>query len=143
MVEGEESLNLPLKWKSGADLMSKMLSSHPKIINMIVHSLVGNASIAFIARLKLYCGSASQGTSALPSQSWHLPLQLWRVFWAILIPDKALTPWWRLLHGCIDIQQKFHRWNPSRWPSAVCRTCDNAEEDIYHFAANCTLKQEY
>ena len=33
--------------------MSKMLLSDPKIINMIVHSLVGNASIAFIARLKV------------------------------------------------------------------------------------------
>ncbi|ORE01172.1 hypothetical protein BCV72DRAFT_179388, partial [Rhizopus microsporus var. microsporus] len=37
----------------------------------------------------------------------------------------------------------LHRWNPFRWPSAVCRTCDNAEEDLYHFAVNCPLKQEY
>jgi hypothetical protein len=56
---------------------------------------------------------------------------------------QSFNPWWRLLHGCIGIQQKFHRYNPFLWPSAVCQTCDNAEEDLYHFAVGCPLKQEY
>lgn len=53
MIEDGEGFNLPLKWKPGADLMSKMLLSDPKIMNLIVHSLIGIASITFIACLKM------------------------------------------------------------------------------------------
>ncbi|KAG1050492.1 hypothetical protein G6F43_007238 [Rhizopus delemar] len=36
----DEDLILPLKWEPGEDLMGKILLSHPKIIDLVVHSLV-------------------------------------------------------------------------------------------------------
>lgn len=50
MAESLESFKLPLKWKPGADLMSKMLLSDPEIIRIIIHSFIGNASI-FVLRV--------------------------------------------------------------------------------------------
>lgn len=35
------SFNLPLKWKPGSDLMSKLLFNDPMIVNLIVQSLLG------------------------------------------------------------------------------------------------------
>ncbi|CAO0793163.1 unnamed protein product [Mucor circinelloides] len=43
-LKDKEDLILPLKWKPGEDCMSKLLLSDPKIINLVVHSLV-DASI--------------------------------------------------------------------------------------------------
>lgn len=40
----EDDLILPLKWEPGEDLMSKVVLSHPKVIDLAVHSLVGNVS---------------------------------------------------------------------------------------------------
>ncbi|RCI00196.1 hypothetical protein CU097_015539 [Rhizopus azygosporus] len=40
MAESLESFKLPLKWKPGADLMSKMLLSDPEIIRIIIHSFI-------------------------------------------------------------------------------------------------------
>ncbi|ORE05095.1 hypothetical protein BCV72DRAFT_306708 [Rhizopus microsporus var. microsporus] len=40
MTKDLESFKLPLKWKPGADLMSKMLLSDPEIMRIIIHSLI-------------------------------------------------------------------------------------------------------
>lgn len=42
LAQDAEDFNLPLKWKLGTDLMSKLLLSDPKIINLVVRSLVGS-----------------------------------------------------------------------------------------------------
>ncbi|KAI8056512.1 uncharacterized protein B0P05DRAFT_517661 [Gilbertella persicaria] len=43
-LKDKEDLILPLKWKPGEDRISKLLLGDPKIINLVVHSLV-DASI--------------------------------------------------------------------------------------------------
>ncbi|GAA5814903.1 hypothetical protein MFLAVUS_008406 [Mucor flavus] len=41
MAEDLERFKLPMKWKPGHDVMSKMLLSDPEIIPIIIHSLLG------------------------------------------------------------------------------------------------------
>jgi hypothetical protein len=50
MVEGLESFKLPLKWKPDADLVSIMLLRDPEIMRIIIHPLIGNASV-FVLRV--------------------------------------------------------------------------------------------
>lgn len=40
----DEDLILPLKWEPGEDLMGKILLSHPKIIDLVVHFLVDSVT---------------------------------------------------------------------------------------------------
>ncbi|CEP13989.1 hypothetical protein [Parasitella parasitica] len=41
MAEDSERFKLPLKWKPGTDLMSKMLLSDPEIMRIVIQSLLG------------------------------------------------------------------------------------------------------
>ncbi|OBZ89558.1 hypothetical protein A0J61_02382 [Choanephora cucurbitarum] len=47
MIKDGEGFKLRLEWKPRDDLMSKILLSNPKVINLVIHSLIGTALIAF------------------------------------------------------------------------------------------------
>ncbi|KAG1041686.1 hypothetical protein G6F43_012057 [Rhizopus delemar] len=63
-------------------------------------------------------------------QTIHPPLRLpaeiilssvWKTFWALPLPQAAITPWCRLLHNSIGVASKLFRWNPTSFPSPLCR----------------------
>ncbi|EIE79496.1 hypothetical protein RO3G_04201 [Rhizopus delemar RA 99-880] len=81
-------------------------------------------------------------------QTIHPPLRLpaeiilssvWKTFWALPLPQAAITPWWRLLHNSIGVASKLFRWNPTSFPSPLCRFCTEVE-DTFHFVVGCPTK---
>ncbi|KAG1634730.1 hypothetical protein G6F44_010014 [Rhizopus delemar] len=60
-------------------------------------------------------------------------------FWALPLPQAAITPWWRLLHNPIGVAPKLFRWNPTSFPSPLCRFCTEVE-DTFHFVVRCPTK---
>lgn len=60
-----------------------------------------------------------------------------------MIPHKAFTPWWRLLHDTIGTRQKLHGWNIPEVESPICQICKAAPEDLYHFVVGCPSKRQF
>ncbi|KAK4510017.1 RNA polymerase II subunit 3 [Mucor velutinosus] len=69
-----------------------------------------------------------------------LPPRLWRDFWSLCLPAKAFTPWWRLLHGHLSVQARLHSINVVKYPSPLCKVCQEAPEDEYHMVIGCSSK---
>jgi hypothetical protein len=69
-----------------------------------------------------------------------LPPTQWRDFWSLCLPAKAFTPWWRLLHGHLSVQARLHFINDMRFPSPLCKVCQEAPEDEYHMVIGCSHK---
>ncbi|KAG1049515.1 hypothetical protein G6F43_008160 [Rhizopus delemar] len=81
-------------------------------------------------------------------QTIHSPLRLpaeiilpsvWKTFWALPLPQAAITPWWQLLHNPIGVASKLFRWNPISFSSPLCRFCTEVE-DTFHFVVGCPTK---
>ncbi|KAG1053234.1 hypothetical protein G6F43_004676 [Rhizopus delemar] len=81
-------------------------------------------------------------------QTIHPPLRLpaeiilssvWKNFWSLPLPQATTTPWWRLLHNSIVLTSKLFRWNPTSFPSPLCRFCTEVK-DTFHFVAGCPTK---
>ncbi|KAJ8656675.1 hypothetical protein O0I10_007521 [Lichtheimia ornata] len=71
------------------------------------------------------------------------PVSFWKRFWRSMIPHKAFTPWWRLLHDTIGTRQKLHGWNIPEVESPICQICKAAPEDLYHFVVGCPSKRQF
>lgn len=71
------------------------------------------------------------------------PPSLWRRFWKLPLPHKAVTPWWRLLHECIGTRQKLHKWGIHDIESPECCICKAGTEDLYHMFVDCPFKRPF
>lgn len=76
------------------------------------------------------------------SRPVHLLLapSLWRDFWSLCLPSKAFTPWWRLLYGHLSVQARLHSINVVKYPSPLCRVCQEEPENEYHMVVGCSSK---
>jgi hypothetical protein len=72
-------------------------------------------------------------------ENYMLP-SLWKMFWALPLPHKVVTVWWRLLQGKIGYQSTLFRWSSSLWSSSICRICRSEIETASHFFVSCFRK---
>lgn len=73
----------------------------------------------------------------------YLPPSLWKEFWALPLPHRVVTIWWRLLQDKISYQVTLNRWNPETWPSSICDICQALPESNQHFFVSCSKKWSF
>ncbi|KAI8077367.1 uncharacterized protein B0P05DRAFT_471389 [Gilbertella persicaria] len=64
-------------------------------------------------------------------------------FWSLQLLHKAVTPWWRLLHGALGNTSRLNHWNPNRFPSPLCSVYGSEAEMQYHMFVDCSFEWSY
>ncbi|KAI8087072.1 hypothetical protein BDF21DRAFT_222756 [Thamnidium elegans] len=70
----------------------------------------------------------------------YLPPKIWKQFWALPLPHKTLTIWWRHIHDRVAYQKTLHRWRISSCTNSLCGICRSESETNEHFFVSCFHK---